>query len=109
MSREILCVTVFNISTISLCDFRKLKIILVFFEDFHIFKRMTIEIEKGIPIPEKKNRGEFTAILKQMQSGDSFEAPAKKRTTIVSAANYSGIKITTKAVGDDKIRIWRVS
>lgn len=68
---------------------------------------MNIKIEKDIPLPEK-NSG-LVANLKKLKIGDSFLVPANKRSTVVSAARYAGVKVATRQEGDSDVRIWRTA
>ena len=65
------------------------------------------KIEKNIHIPEKKSGGNVR-FLKKMVAGDSFVTDIKRRSSFLISAAREGIKITTRTLGNGKIRIWRI-
>lgn len=70
-----------------------------------------MKIESGIPIPEPKLRGENSpsVILRKMQIGDSVVIALPSLAAWRSVARSLQIKITTRKVGADSARIWKVA
>jgi hypothetical protein len=72
-----------------------------------------IKIEKDIPIPNKiiviKTYG-ITGGLRQLQIGESFVIPwvKSKPNTLSVFAKRIKIKIVTRRIDDETIRIWRI-
>lgn len=79
---------------------------------------MTIQIEKGIPLPEVRRRqpkNPYGEVMRQMEIGDSFACEGSKFNTlqgvIRAAAKKAGIAITVRREGKEgcKLRVWRVA
>ena len=69
---------------------------------------MSIEIESGIPIPDKRI-GQLKQALKGMKVGDSFILPKARRSSISSNAARYGVKVVTRLVDNGlNVRTWRV-
>ncbi len=69
----------------------------------------TLKIEKGIPIPDVRGKtGKVVAMMKSMKVGESFLFPISKRNSIPSYARQAKVEVTTRAVDDDHIRVWRM-
>lgn len=70
-----------------------------------------IEIESGIPIPERKSGAlKWAPMLLAMKSGDSFvvrNLPVK--ASVCSSAKNAGVKICTRKTEDGQYRIWRIA
>jgi len=73
-----------------------------------------IEIEKGIPIPQKRGRhGWISCLIKKMEIGDSFfvtcddKKARSVRTSVRIRSRALQIPCTTRSV-DGGIRVWRV-
>ena len=67
-----------------------------------------IKIEKEIPIPSRKGRTGFTALVRQMTIGDSVLVTPKQAASIVAAISREKGKCARRTEGD-KIRIWRTA
>lgn len=71
---------------------------------------MTIEVEKGVPIPESK-QGMPKYPWKEMEVGDSIFVPWAKSVSSFSAHWYAqkstGKKFIKRAV-DGGVRVWRI-
>lgn len=65
------------------------------------------KIEKNIPLPDKKS-GKNIRLLKSMEVGDSFVIEIKSRSSFLISAAREGIKITTRSIGNGKIRVWLI-
>lgn len=66
------------------------------------------EIEHGIPIPEEEHVTGITALLKQMEIGDSIVVNYSKSQGIASIAQRLGFKTTRRKVKPGWYRIWRI-
>ena len=71
---------------------------------------MTIEIEKGIPMPTRsRNSLEIAEAINKLEIADSFICPAKQRGNISYLfANCATRKFVTRKVDENHIRVWRV-
>ena len=69
---------------------------------------MKPKIEKNIPIPKLIRNGKNINILRQMEIGDSFVFEGKSRSLFLVPARRIGIKLTTRKIGHDKFRLWRI-
>lgn len=76
------------------------------------------EIEKGIPVPEswRTKKGESKYPFNKLEVGDSFviEKNGHKSwefsfAAVLKAQKDLGIKLTTRAEGDEKRRVWRTA
>ena len=79
-------------------------------------RTFTVEIDKGIPIPESRGRGGISYPWKQMEVGDSFllRDPKLSRGSNISQANrlYAPKRFTTRVIneGGRRVRrVWRVA
>ena len=81
---------------------------------------MTIQIEKGVPMPEvraRKSYGTYKDVMAKMEVGDSFVADGEdgKVTTLQSsirqAAKRAKVNITVRREGEEgcRLRVWRVA
>jgi hypothetical protein len=79
---------------------------------------MTIQIEKGVPMPETRGPrtyGAYREVMAAMEVGDSFVAEGEKMPTLQSAvrqaARRAKINITVRREGEEsvKLRVWRVA
>lgn len=67
-----------------------------------------LKIESGIAMPE--GTGQFSKMLKamrEMKVGESFLLPIGKRNGIFRAAKDAGIKVSSRGVDDEHVRVWR--
>ena len=65
-------------------------------------------IDRNIPLP-KKPKFELTAILRQLEVGDSFILPNHiKNTSLPQTAKQIGIAVLQKKQPDGSIRVWRI-
>lgn len=69
---------------------------------------MRFKIEKGIPIPGKKETSKWKALLLKMKPGDSVLLKKSLATTLFTSAKRYGVKVTTRKVTKMKVRVWRV-
>lgn len=65
-----------------------------------------IKIEKGVPMPSREKHG-YRAVLKQMEVGDSFEAPLDDDPYIRQSAGRLGMRIAVRTERGVS-RFWRV-
>ena len=67
------------------------------------------QLQRGIPIPPKKNGQAPKWPIRQMQIGESFYAPKKANAgSFYSQAQKHGIKIVTRREGRG-LRVWRTA
>ena len=70
-------------------------------------------IDNNIPMPEgQRAKGPRSAISKtlvKMEVGDSFAVPSELRSNVCSSANVHGVKVATRAVDNDTVRVWRTA
>lgn len=73
-------------------------------------KNGQIKIEKGIPLPDKRQGSQNPLIeqMKKMKNGDSFLYPILKRTTLSFCARKAQIVISTRTVDEQTVRCWRI-
>lgn len=67
-------------------------------------------IEKDVPIPPivpPQRRSEFGEILRALEPGESFVADEAKQGKIRQTAKSAGVKVSIRATGDGKVRVWR--
>ena len=64
-----------------------------------------IKIEKNIPMPKKNNT---TEVMRGMSVGDSFVIPFGVHRGVYQIAINAGIKIKTKKLSNDEVRVWRI-
>lgn len=74
---------------------------------------MSIQIDKGIPIVDRKTKTGFAAAVRFLEIGDSFLLPAKSsiqtcRGQLSTIGRLTGRKFTTRMTPDG-LRIWRIS
>lgn len=50
----------------------------------------------------------MTATLRAMAIGDSFVVPRDRRRHVHTSAERVGIRVATRAIDDDNVRIWKV-
>jgi hypothetical protein len=68
-----------------------------------------IPIEHDIPLPSTFVKSTpLGRALNKMKVGDSIVIALKDRPTAISSARYRQIKITTRTIGENTIRIWRI-
>jgi hypothetical protein len=77
---------------------------------------MSIEIEKGIPIPPGGGRRHtgLMASMKKMAIGDSFLYPAPRLSSITGTASSirrmrPGFKVQTRKLTEENVRVWRTA
>lgn len=69
---------------------------------------MQIKIEHGIPMPLCSADGHVIKALRQMKVGDSFVYPRNHQASISGIGQRAGVKLVTRKLNDDTIRVWRV-
>lgn len=67
-----------------------------------------INIEHGIPVTKRYKYGNVYETIRKMKVGDSFVYPKTLRNTAHCAARRLKIVITTRAVEDKTVRVWRL-
>ena len=72
----------------------------------------TVQIDKGVPLPGRRQPMDWTPLLGKLEVGDSFLLPAAAKSAIGSAVKVhkdaTGMQLTTRTV-DGGIRVWRVA
>jgi hypothetical protein len=70
---------------------------------------MSIEIEKGIPVPPPMNgKTGLRAILADMDVGDSFLWPKVKRGGLFTYFRLEpGKRFISRAINEESVRVWR--
>ena len=69
---------------------------------------MGIQIEKGIPIPNRKRSG-LASALREMQVGDLFLIAKDKRQSIYTTAKQVGVKVMVRVTESGQLRAWRTA
>lgn len=72
---------------------------------------MAIEIEKNIPVPNRKGKSEITRAALSCEIGDSFQFDAKNHNVARSRFHkeYLGDrKFSLSSISEGKFRAWRV-
>lgn len=73
-----------------------------------------VKIDTGVPVPQPKhviNRGRFKPVYLKMEIGDSVAFPTRVEASSfhTSAISYWGRRsFTTRKVGPNEFRVWRV-
>ena len=62
-----------------------------------------MKIEQNVPIPPT-----IKDILKEMKIGESIVLNRKIQTQLSINALYANIKVKSKKIDDDSIRVWRI-
>jgi hypothetical protein len=76
---------------------------------------MSIQIEKGIPVPSGSEKIGEIYPTRSMEVGDSFfvtNPPKSFQSNVVYAARLKGMKLATRTVTEDGvvgIRVWRIA
>ena len=68
-----------------------------------------VVLEDNVPVAPI-NRGStspYVKALSEMQEGQSFVVPEKKLQTIRANAKKMGVKIITRSVDEENVRVWR--
>ena len=72
----------------------------------------TVQIDKNVPLPGRRQPMDWTPLLGKLEVGDSFLLPAAAKSAIGSAVKVhkdaTGMQLTTRTV-DGGIRVWRVA
>ena len=70
-------------------------------------------LDKNIPLPEgtraKGPRSPISKTLVSMKVGESFAVPSDLRSNVCSSANAHGVKVATRTVDADTVRVWRTA
>jgi hypothetical protein len=73
-------------------------------------KRMEIKIEKGIPMKKATPRvSDLLKTIGAMEVGDSFAAPESARKRLHYWRSKTGVKLASRSIDADTIRVWRVA
>lgn len=71
-----------------------------------------IEIEKGIPIPNRKSDSTLASVRKRMEIGDSYfvetDSPVRALYSAYQWGRGNGMKFSGRQI-DGGVRIWRVA
>lgn len=72
---------------------------------------MNIQIEKGVPIPDRHHSFThgMTGAIRSMAIGDSFVIPKEQRTSVINCSRASGAKLSVRKISDTEVRVWRVA
>ena len=70
---------------------------------------MSFEIEKSIPLPPKGSGSRIVETLRSMDIGDSIVVPKNIHSNIFLYAARAGIKVTSRKIDAEDMRVWRVS
>lgn len=70
--------------------------------------RGPIEIEKGMPMPERRIGGLAKTLL-SMAVGDSIVLPLKSRNALQSNKPKDMRKFVSRSISDTEIRVWRTA
>ena len=67
-------------------------------------------VQTGTPVPERSEslRGIERRTLATMKKGDSFLMSKRYLTNCYRAATSLGIKVTTRKIDGEGIRVWRI-
>jgi hypothetical protein len=69
-----------------------------------------INIEKNIPItPRLKVASELGTAIRSLEVGDSFLIGKKKLSSVSGIAKWAGIKIASRVVDKEQVRVWRTA
>ena len=70
-------------------------------------------IEKGVPVPyldpRGREKGELRLTMEKLEVGDSFIVTEKLRSQVPNIARLMKIGYKTRRVGEDAVRVWRLS
>lgn len=66
-----------------------------------------IKIESNVPIPSGGRKGHTIELLKKLKVGDSFVVPKIYRANISNIATQIKMKVATRSVNNEMVRIWR--
>lgn len=67
-----------------------------------------IQIEKGIPAPKRSDTN-ISAVVKQLEVGDSFVVGEENISAIYQAALRANFKVSRRTTGDGQFRVWRIA
>ena len=70
---------------------------------------MEITIEKGIPIGPIYRNCKWITVIRQMEAGDSFLAPASEQSSIILSGRRAALLVTTRLQPDGMVRVWRLA
>lgn len=68
-----------------------------------------MNIEKNIPMPERKRTGTIATTLRAMSVGDSIVLAKGKDIGWRSSAKSIGYKVASRKISDTECRLWRVA
>lgn len=69
---------------------------------------MDVKIEKGVPMPHGRIGWATKYPWYEMNIGDSFVASGGARSGLSHMAKATGFKFTSRKIGENEFRIWRV-
>ena len=70
-----------------------------------------LTIENNIPVPTTRTTrggGKWQIMLQRMKPKQSVLATSNQAMSIYSAAKSINVKIITRRVGEDEVRIWKI-
>lgn len=75
----------------------------------HVKNKDTMNIEKNIPMPDRKRNGTIATTLRSMSVGDSIVLPKGKDIGWRSSAKRLSMKVASRKISDTECRLWRVA
>ena len=69
---------------------------------------MAIKIEKGVPLPRVERGATRKYPWHEMGVGESFVGDKNARSMISRVGYTTGYKFTSRKIGENEFRIWRV-
>lgn len=68
-----------------------------------------IKIDKGIPVPPRRNANGYTALIRSLKKGDSVLLPVKIQTAVSLCYQISDDRsMYTRRSEGTSVRVWRV-
>ena len=67
-----------------------------------------IKIEHGVPLTKRYKHGAIADTIRQMKSGDSFLYRSNARSSVLSVSRRLKVRMTTRLVDANTVRVWRL-
>jgi len=69
-----------------------------------------LKLEHGIEIPThaREITSKVRLLMVKMKVGDSYLYPRARRTSLAQVAKLAKIRIATRSVDDNHVRVWRI-
>jgi hypothetical protein len=67
---------------------------------------MVLVIEKQVPVPTRRPRGMYSAVVSKMEVGDSVVIPIKHYGVFFHSSRRASKIITTRKVDSEHMRVW---